>query len=94
MAIAYAIRKYSLLTATHDKVLAWNGMGSAASILFQQFKLPVSPLGIFSICLYLSTISVLHVTTSALVSVEAFNYNISTTVDTQGIPQWSDPAHK
>jgi hypothetical protein len=26
--------------------------------------------------------------------VEAFNYNISTTVDTQGIPQWSDPAHK
>ncbi|KAJ6526394.1 hypothetical protein B0H19DRAFT_1084493 [Mycena capillaripes] len=93
MAIAYAIRKYSLLTATHDKILAWNGIGSAVSMLFQQFKLPVSSLGIFSICLYLSTISALHVTTSALVSVEAFNYNNSTTVDTHGIPQWSDSAH-
>ncbi|KAF8193156.1 hypothetical protein K438DRAFT_1829199 [Mycena galopus ATCC 62051] len=89
LAITYAIQKYSLLTAIHDKTLAWTGIGSAALALYKQVKLPASPLGTLSVCLYVATISVLHITNPALVSVESFSLSIPTTVETQGTPQWS-----
>ncbi|KAJ7229942.1 hypothetical protein GGX14DRAFT_581646 [Mycena pura] len=89
LATTIAIRKYSLLTAIHDKSLAWTGIGSAFSTLCEKINSPAC-LEILIICLYLATISGLHVTTSALVSVELFNLSVSTKVQTQSIPEWSD----
>ncbi|KAJ7189508.1 hypothetical protein GGX14DRAFT_609220 [Mycena pura] len=90
LATTNAVRKYSLLTAIHDKSLAWAGTGSAFSTLYEQIKSPGPCLEILIICLYLATISGLHVTTSALVSVESFNLSVSTKVQTRSIPEWSD----
>ncbi|KAJ7193131.1 hypothetical protein GGX14DRAFT_593206 [Mycena pura] len=90
LATTNAIHKYSLLTAIHDKSLAWTGNGSAFSTLYEQIKSPGSFLEIFIICLYLATVSGLHVTTSAFVSVESFNLSTPTKVQTRSIPEWSD----
>ncbi|KAJ7210691.1 hypothetical protein GGX14DRAFT_394336 [Mycena pura] len=92
VATIHTIQKYSLLTATHDKRLAWTGIGSAFSTLWEQRKSPRPCVEIFVICVYLATISGLHVTTSALVSVESCNLFISSKVQTQSVPEWSDTA--
>jgi hypothetical protein len=87
IAITHASQKYCALTETHDQVSAWGGIGSAISTLCKQATLPSSFHQIFLISLYLSTISILNVTTPALVSVASFNYVVSTRVETQGIPE-------
>ncbi|KAF7378111.1 hypothetical protein MSAN_00235300 [Mycena sanguinolenta] len=90
LAITSAIQQYSFLTTTHDKVLAWTGIGSAILTLWRQVKLPGSLFKILHISLYLATISVLHVATPALVSVESFELSILTTANTQGVTEWSN----
>jgi hypothetical protein len=94
LAIAHSIQKYSFLTATHDKILAWNGIGSAFATLYHQIKWPTSSLHILVIWMYLGGISVLHVTTPAVLSTQSFNLSILTKVNTQSIPQWSDDSHR
>ncbi|KAJ7111265.1 hypothetical protein C8R44DRAFT_856600 [Mycena epipterygia] len=89
LAITCAVSKYSTLTVTHDTLLAWAGIGSALSSIYKQFALPASFRAPLFICGYLATISVLHVSTPALVSVETFNLSLSTSVKTQSLPQWS-----
>ncbi|KAF7330652.1 hypothetical protein MSAN_02450400 [Mycena sanguinolenta] len=93
LAVACLIQQHSLLAATHDKVWAWTGTGSALSALYHQIKWPTSSVGIFAILLYWGAISILHVTTPALVSVESFNFSVPTNVETRSIPQWSDNSH-
>ncbi|KAJ7192328.1 hypothetical protein GGX14DRAFT_595889 [Mycena pura] len=90
LATGNTIHKYSLLTTIHDESLAWTGTGSAFLTLYEQIKSPGPCLEIFTICLYLGTISGLHVTTSALISVESFNLSVPTNVQTRSIPEWSD----
>ncbi|KAJ7191968.1 hypothetical protein GGX14DRAFT_596714 [Mycena pura] len=90
LATTNTIHKYSLLTAIHEKSIAWTGIGSAFSTLYEKIKSPGPCLEILIIWLYLATISGLHVTTSALVSVESFNLSVSTKVQTRSIPEWSD----
>ncbi|KAJ6506664.1 hypothetical protein C8R45DRAFT_1090347 [Mycena sanguinolenta] len=92
--IGHAAQEYSLLTATHDKLLAWTGIGSAISTAWQQVKLPGSPLQILYISIYLATISVLHIATPALVSVESFERSLRTQFGTQGMPTWSNMTEK
>ncbi|KAF7334800.1 hypothetical protein MSAN_02366600 [Mycena sanguinolenta] len=82
--------EYSFLTTTHDKTLAWIGIGSAISTLWEQVKLPGSPLEIVYIFIYLAAICLLHIATPALVSVESFNLSLMTKVKTQGMPAWSN----
>lgn len=93
-AMTRIFQEHSTLTATHDQVSAWAGIGSAALTLSKQVTSPSSALHIFTICLYLSTVSILHVTTPALVSVESFNVSIITSVQTKGIPEFPDPYDK
>ncbi|KAJ6557620.1 hypothetical protein B0H19DRAFT_1070260 [Mycena capillaripes] len=88
-----AIGKYSILTAIHDEVSAWGGIGSASSTAFKQLTLPVSIAGIVSIWLYLVSISILNVTTPALFSVEAFNLPILFPTKTHSTPQWNKSQH-
>ncbi|KAJ7901395.1 hypothetical protein B0H13DRAFT_1883072 [Mycena leptocephala] len=90
LAITCAIQKYSLLTTTHDKVSAWAGIGAAVSTLYRQRELPVSVCGTVLICLYLASISILHVTTPALFSVATFDLSVVSNVTTQSMPQWND----
>ncbi|KAJ7019086.1 hypothetical protein C8F04DRAFT_353328 [Mycena alexandri] len=90
-AMTRIFQEHSTLTATHDQVSAWAGIGSAAITLSKQVTSPSSVLRIFAISLYLSTVSILHVTTPALVSVESFNVTITTSVQTRGIPEFPDP---
>ncbi|KAJ7082333.1 hypothetical protein C8R44DRAFT_579481, partial [Mycena epipterygia] len=49
LAIMSVSNRYSTLTATHDKVSAWAGIGSALSALYTQLKLPSSSIAILAI---------------------------------------------
>ncbi|KAJ7080252.1 hypothetical protein C8R44DRAFT_862910 [Mycena epipterygia] len=93
LTVTSAVHNYSLLTATHDKLSAWSGIGSAVSTIYKQVALPASFLGILNISLYLLSIAVLHITTPALISVQTFNVSIPSTAETPSIPQWSEASH-
>ncbi|KAJ7767682.1 hypothetical protein B0H16DRAFT_1882409 [Mycena metata] len=92
-AISHVVQEYTPFTATHDKVLAWSGIGSALSTLYKQLSLPTSFLGIFSISIYLSSVSILSIITPTLLSVETFNATVRTTVHTQSILEWGESSH-
>ncbi|KAJ6475437.1 hypothetical protein C8R45DRAFT_1159470 [Mycena sanguinolenta] len=94
VSIKHTMGQYCTLTSTHDQVSAWTGLGSAVSVLCTQLKLPSSFLQISAISLYLATISVLHVTTPAIFSVESFTFPVPTTVNTMSIPQWPTTNHQ
>lgn len=75
------------LTAIHDQQSAWNGLGSALLSLYQQFDIATSVMGVVSITFYLACLSVLHITTPAMLSLEPFNQTIQTNVSTTlGLP--------
>ncbi|KAJ6602731.1 hypothetical protein DFH09DRAFT_1125418, partial [Mycena vulgaris] len=93
LAITCTVKAYSTLTATHDKVTAWAGIGSALSAIYKQFTWPASFLATVSIFSYLFSISTLTVTTPALFSVETFNSFARSTAVTQTLPEWGDSAH-
>ncbi|KAJ6615026.1 hypothetical protein B0H10DRAFT_110761 [Mycena sp. CBHHK59/15] len=95
LAITGAVQTYSILTATHDKIQAWAGVGSAVLTLYKQLELPASFLSTLSICAYLSSISILQITTPALFSVEAFNTfgSVITAPTIQSVPDWGDSPH-
>ncbi|KAJ6533520.1 hypothetical protein B0H19DRAFT_1080932 [Mycena capillaripes] len=82
------------LTANHDSASSWNGLGSALSVLWSQFKVPTSVLGILSIVGYLGAISLLHLTIPAAFSIETFNLAVSTMTPTTGLPEWSSSDHR
>ncbi|KAF7377224.1 hypothetical protein MSAN_00142300 [Mycena sanguinolenta] len=69
------------------------GSGSSMATLYQQLSLPVSVSRTLAIFGYLSVISALHVTTPALISVEAFNSTVSSQVVIEGLPQWPESDH-
>ncbi|KAJ7496874.1 hypothetical protein FB451DRAFT_1386225 [Mycena latifolia] len=77
------------LTTTHDNAAAWTGIGSALLHAWYQKAVPASVLGVLTTTLYLADIMVLHITTPALFSVQAFNSSPSVPVSTtQSIPGW------
>ncbi|KAJ7683588.1 hypothetical protein B0H17DRAFT_1137713 [Mycena rosella] len=88
LATYYELCKEQTLTSVHDHLLSWSGTGSAFLNLCKQLRLPASVLGTSTVFLYLCTISVLHVTTPALFSVESFNLSVQSTALTQGFLDW------
>ncbi|KAF7349135.1 Retrovirus-related Pol polyprotein from transposon TNT 1-94 [Mycena venus] len=68
------------LTAVHDSISAWAGLGSALATLFNQVYVPASVLGTLSIVGYLGCISVLHISIPAILSVEAFSRTASVAI--------------
>jgi hypothetical protein len=78
------------LTATHDNVAAWAGIGSAISHLRYQKAAPSSTVGVLCVVLYLGNILVLHITTPALIALETFDSFHSGLVETQGLPTFND----
>ncbi|KAJ6589714.1 hypothetical protein B0H19DRAFT_1304122 [Mycena capillaripes] len=81
------LRRRQSLTTTHDNGAAWAGMGSAlAGMLNQRKNVPSSLVGVLSAFIYLGGILALHITTPALLAVEAFNSTQLVRVPTQGLP--------
>ncbi|KAJ6467344.1 hypothetical protein C8R45DRAFT_1079289 [Mycena sanguinolenta] len=89
LSIRRSFRAHQALTATHDGVTAWAGIGSAVLQLWLQKALSSSIVGVLSAFLYLGNIAILHITTPALLTVQAFNSTYSVPVRTQGLPTFN-----
>ncbi|KAF8147513.1 hypothetical protein K438DRAFT_2027718 [Mycena galopus ATCC 62051] len=74
------------LTATHDSVRAWTGLGSALVCVWQQKAIMASISDVLSAFVYLANILVLHVTFPGLLAVDSVFLNSSVSVTTQGLP--------
>src|ERR1700761_4263346 len=61
------------LTALHDKIGAWSGLGQALLAFYRQGARVASVAGISGVLLYLAGISALHITTPALFSLRDVN---------------------
>jgi hypothetical protein len=75
------------ITATHDSVSAWAGLGSALAQLWCQ-KTILGSIGVLSPFLYLGNILVLHITTPALFSFQTFNLTSYAPVTTRSLPTY------
>ncbi|KAJ6606125.1 hypothetical protein DFH09DRAFT_1353339 [Mycena vulgaris] len=80
------LQTHQTLTATHDNAAAWTGLGSAVLYIWNQKAVPASIMGVVSVFLYLGNIMILHITTPALFSLEAFNASRQVFVPTEGLP--------
>ncbi|KAG0699602.1 hypothetical protein DFH29DRAFT_833523, partial [Suillus ampliporus] len=70
------------LTAIHDISGAWAGLGAALSSVWRQIDIPASWWTISAVATYLASISVLHVTSSTLLQLQAFNTSAATSIPT------------
>lgn len=86
LATRYHLRRHQTLSATHDNLAAWTGMGAAITNLWGQRELRTSLGGVLSTTIYLAAVLALHTTTPALISVAAFNSTSSTSISTSGLP--------
>lgn len=77
------------VTALHDTVNAWSGLGSALECLWRQSTVPASWWSILSITAYLACVSFLHVVSSSIIQLQTFN----TTMDASAtkISCWPSP---
>ncbi|KAJ6522152.1 hypothetical protein B0H19DRAFT_1277478 [Mycena capillaripes] len=80
-----------MLTASHDNVTAWAGIGAAVIQLWHQRTAPAraSILDVFSAALYLSTIVGLHITASSLFSLGASSSLRTSVAGTRGLPAFN-----
>lgn len=70
------------LTAIHDVMNAWSGLGAALITLWRQQRVAASVVATLEVTIYLACISILHITTLALFSMETFNNVGSVTTST------------
>ncbi|EIW84538.1 hypothetical protein CONPUDRAFT_163637 [Coniophora puteana RWD-64-598 SS2] len=98
LATRRAFKRSQTLTALHDQMSAWIGLGSAAMALFDQYTLPASVVGTCSIMLYLGLITVIHITTPTLITLEPTELPITSLINTTlGTPNltsfipWTEP---
>ncbi|KAF8840656.1 hypothetical protein BDN67DRAFT_627201 [Paxillus ammoniavirescens] len=79
------------LTATHDKLGAWTGLGAALLAIWGQMNITSAFWGVLTVMLYLGGIAVLHVTSSSLLNLETFNDTSPSTSQTiVGMPNLTD----
>lgn len=85
------LQKDQMLTASHDNVTAWAGIGAAVIQLWHQRTAPAraSILDVLSAALYLSTIVGLHITTSSLFSLGASSSLRTSLAGTRGLPAFN-----
>ncbi|KAF8164135.1 hypothetical protein K438DRAFT_1984840 [Mycena galopus ATCC 62051] len=87
------LRRTQTVTATHDSLVAWTGLGSALVSVWQQRAIPASIPGVLSAFVYLANILVLHVTFPGLLAVDSVLLNSSVSVITQGLPVFNFPGY-
>ncbi|KAJ7614512.1 hypothetical protein FB45DRAFT_255023 [Roridomyces roridus] len=86
LALRRDLHTRQLLTATHDNVVAWSGLGSAVLRLWQQRGIPASPIGVLSALIYLAGIAVLHTAFPAVAAPQSIVVNQSVPISTQNLP--------
>ncbi|KAF7330599.1 hypothetical protein MSAN_02460100 [Mycena sanguinolenta] len=90
--IQRSLQVETTLTAIHDSTMAWSGLGSALTTVYQQLSIPASIKRSLLILAYLTTIWLIHLTTPLLFSVESYSSAIMLTVPTQGLPELNNSA--
>ncbi|KAJ7759986.1 hypothetical protein B0H16DRAFT_1720211 [Mycena metata] len=86
LAIRRTLQRKQTLTASHDTISAWSGMGAAAQQLWNQQRIFAAPFALFGVFSYLAGILVLHISTPALFSVEIFTAEYQQQLTTTGFP--------
>ncbi|KAG1843192.1 hypothetical protein F4604DRAFT_1824867 [Suillus subluteus] len=83
------VTRRQTITALHDTVNAWKGLGSALECLWRQSTIPASWWSILSITAYLACVFSLHVVSSSIIQLQTFN----STVDASAtkISYWPSP---
>ncbi|KAJ6488783.1 hypothetical protein C8R45DRAFT_992857 [Mycena sanguinolenta] len=89
LAMRQNLRRVQPLTTAHDTAAAWSGMGSALFHLWMQDIGRASWAGVLSALFYLANILLLHITTPALFSLEAFNATQLIPVVAQSLPAFN-----
>ncbi|KZT05042.1 uncharacterized protein LAESUDRAFT_813682 [Laetiporus sulphureus 93-53] len=75
------------LTAVHDISNAWTGLGSALFSLGRQFSIPAAVFGTLGVTVYLASLSVLHISTPSLFTMDTYNQTGALSVGlTAGMP--------
>ncbi|KAJ6492145.1 hypothetical protein C8R45DRAFT_191925 [Mycena sanguinolenta] len=82
-------RRRQMLTATHDNIIAWTGLGSAVLRLWQQRAIPASIFGVLSALIYLACLLLLHTTFPAMLAPKSFIVKRSLAVSTQSLPAFN-----
>ncbi|KAH7911315.1 hypothetical protein BJ138DRAFT_936533 [Hygrophoropsis aurantiaca] len=83
LALSQMLLTYQPLTATHDAVRAWSGLGTAFDSLWQQRKITSIPFKVLCVTLYLISISALHIASSSIIQFQNFNSTQTISVDTK-----------
>jgi hypothetical protein len=80
--------KRQTITATHDEMTAWSGLGTALTVLWRQTQFTASVIGTLLIVIYFIGMSILHVSTPSLFNFQPFPRPNRTKVLTQkAMPQ-------
>ncbi|KAF7375774.1 hypothetical protein MSAN_00467100 [Mycena sanguinolenta] len=86
----HSLQRYQPLTVTHDDAKAWGGIGAAIALLWNQTKFPgASIMGVLSASIYLAAVLGLHIASSSLFSLVAFNSTSIYHAGTQGLPAFN-----
>ena len=83
LALRREFRARQTLSALHDNSNAWLGLGSSATVLWNQLAVRTAPIRVFLIAAYLAGIFVFHITTPALFNVAPYNVTATSTQTTQ-----------
>ncbi|KAJ6541916.1 hypothetical protein B0H19DRAFT_329035 [Mycena capillaripes] len=73
LALHRSIHARETLTATHDSLASWDGLGSSPATLYSQFSIPASVSGVLTVTAYLACIPILQISTPAIFYVNAFH---------------------
>ncbi|OAX40020.1 hypothetical protein K503DRAFT_768992 [Rhizopogon vinicolor AM-OR11-026] len=77
------------LTALHDTVNAWSGLGSALECLWLQTTITASWWWIVSITVYLTCVFTLHVVSSSIIQLQTFNATVDASATM--LSHWPSP---
>ncbi|KAF8439689.1 hypothetical protein L210DRAFT_3760707 [Boletus edulis BED1] len=86
LAVSTLISQWHYLTAIHDISQAWSGIGAAVSTLWQQTKTSSSIWTLMGVTIYLACVSVLHITSTAIMEFTPFNS--TSTISIQSSVTW------
>ncbi|KDR84452.1 hypothetical protein GALMADRAFT_713990 [Galerina marginata CBS 339.88] len=82
VSIRQNLLRHEPLTATHDFTTAWSGVGSAVFSLYNQLSVPASSWRVSGVAAYLTCLSIMHITTPTLFTLQLFSSNTSIMVNT------------
>ncbi|KAJ7019087.1 hypothetical protein C8F04DRAFT_353351 [Mycena alexandri] len=90
LAMQCNFQTWQTLTATHDSISSWAGLGSALATLYNQISVPASVFGTFHVVGYLACIAILHTSIPAIISVGTFTATVALPAGTVGLPQYEN----